>query len=163
MSDLRKAAEAALEALEIASRNGSDGLKRYELKELDDAITALRTVLAQPEQEPVAWVLDGDKDCRYSHWLGQTQFGRILITWKGWKECCDASVDEFPGGFKAYGSPDEVKAACETELIRRCGCNLSQRNPLSLDAINKVCAAPHLTVSDFVRAIEKAHGIGGES
>ena len=56
MSDLRKAAQQALEALEIASRNGADGLKRYELKELDDAITALRTVLAQPEPEPVAWM-----------------------------------------------------------------------------------------------------------
>ncbi len=51
MSDLRKAAEAALEALEIASRNGADGLKRYELKELDDTIADLRAALAQPEQD----------------------------------------------------------------------------------------------------------------
>lgn len=51
MSELRKAAQMALEALNLASRNGTDGLKRYELKELDDTITALRAALAQPDEK----------------------------------------------------------------------------------------------------------------
>ena len=49
MTDLQKAAQQALEALKLASRNGSDGLKRYELKELDDTIAELYAALAQPE------------------------------------------------------------------------------------------------------------------
>ena len=66
MSELRKAAQMALEALNLASRNGTDGLKRYELKELDDTITALRAALAQPEPEPVAW-WDGKDSVVFTH------------------------------------------------------------------------------------------------
>ena len=75
------------------------------------------------QQEPVAikWTLDGDKTCGYNNWLGETPFGRILITWKGWKKYHDACVDEFPGDFSAYGSPDEVKAMCEAEFAKRSG------------------------------------------
>jgi hypothetical protein len=51
MSDLRKAAQMALEALALASRNGSDGLKQYEIKELDDATNSIHAALAQPELE----------------------------------------------------------------------------------------------------------------
>jgi hypothetical protein len=71
--------------------------------------------------ESIKWTLNGDTTCCYSNWLGETPFGRILITWKGWKEHDDATVDEFPGGFSAYGNPDEVKAACEAEYQRRAG------------------------------------------
>ena len=49
MNDLRKAAQQALEALETASRNGADGLKRYEIKEIDDTIAKIHAALAQPE------------------------------------------------------------------------------------------------------------------
>lgn len=78
---------------------------------------------AEQEQEPVAitWELNGDKGCGYNNWLGTTPFGRILITWKGWKEHHDACVDEFPGGFNASGKPEDVKAACGAEYIRRLG------------------------------------------
>jgi hypothetical protein len=78
---------------------------------------------AEQEQEPVAitWELNGDKGCGYNNWLGTTPFGRILITWKGWKEHHDACVDEFPGGFNSAGEPEDVKAACEAEYIRRLG------------------------------------------
>ena len=47
MSDLRKAAEQALEALESVYGKG---------KRCEAAINALRQALAQPEQEPVAWM-----------------------------------------------------------------------------------------------------------
>lgn len=53
MTDLRKAAEMALEALEFAAaqiyNEDNDDI-------IADAITALRQALEQPEQEPVAWI-----------------------------------------------------------------------------------------------------------
>jgi hypothetical protein len=55
MTNLRKAAEMALEALE----RGTTGLAIR-------AIPALRQALAQPEQEPVAWMVRDQVDgCRY--------------------------------------------------------------------------------------------------
>ena len=68
----------------------------------------------------IKWTLNGDKHCGYNNWLGETPFGRILITWKGWKEIHDACVDEFPGELPAiYGLPDEVKNKAEIEFKRR--------------------------------------------
>lgn len=69
----------------------------------------------------IKWTLNGDQHCGYSSWVGETPFGRILITWKDWKEDWDkgTTVDEFPGDFTAYGSPAEVKAQCELEFHRR--------------------------------------------
>lgn len=76
---------------------------------------------AAPVHEPVAikWEKDADKQCGYNNWVGTTPFGRILITWKGWKDYPDACVDDFPGEFHACGSPDDVKEACEAEYLRR--------------------------------------------
>jgi hypothetical protein len=74
----------------------------------------------EKERQPdrlIKWSVD--PDCSYSNWVGDTPFGRILITWKGWKDYHDACVDEFPGGFTAYGSPDQVKQACEEEFAKR--------------------------------------------
>ena len=51
MTDLRKAAEMALEALE-----GSPELLVDWLDKLREVREALRQALAQPEQEPVAWL-----------------------------------------------------------------------------------------------------------
>lgn len=134
---------------------------------------------AQPEQEPVAikWTLDGDKTCGYNNWLGKTPFGRILITWKGWKKYHDACVDEFPGDFHAYGLPDEVKELCEAEFAKRIGYTTSpQRKPLTDEELrvieNKINPNMRWRSSDeegitlypieyyeLVRAIETAHGI----
>ncbi len=56
MTDLRKAAEMALEALEEINKL-SVGEKAICLPaEIDDAMDALRQALAQPEQKPVAWL-----------------------------------------------------------------------------------------------------------
>ncbi len=111
------ALRAALEQPERAQQQRDAGFtRRPTIREMSEPEQP-----EQPEQEPVAisWVLDGDKDCGYNNWLGKTPFGRILITWKGWKEYHNACVDEFPGGFQAYGEPDDVKAACEAEYIKR--------------------------------------------
>ena len=48
---LRKAAEMALEVMEYNRANGTPNMGA--------AIEALRQALAQPEQEPVAWVYNG--------------------------------------------------------------------------------------------------------
>lgn len=57
MTDLRKAAELALEALEFAA---SEIYNEHNDDVIADAIKALRQALAQPEQEPVAYIFDGD-------------------------------------------------------------------------------------------------------
>ena len=56
MTDLRKAAEMALDALEVLSKNElpKKGAAKVVLDE--SVIPALRQALAQPEQEPVAWM-----------------------------------------------------------------------------------------------------------
>ena len=52
MSDLREAAEMALKALNIQTPLNN---REFELR--NSALEALRQALAQPEQEPVAWML----------------------------------------------------------------------------------------------------------
>ena len=54
MTDLRQAAQQALEALE--NHEGNYKLTDAQCVRVDDAITALSEALAQPEQEPVAWM-----------------------------------------------------------------------------------------------------------
>jgi hypothetical protein len=86
----------------------------------------------------IKWTLGGEKDCCYDNWLGETPFGKILITWKGWKDYPCATVDEFPGEFQAQGSdPDAVKAECEAEFARRCKEALAQPEPLFTKLIAK--------------------------
>ena len=112
--------------------------------------------VTEPVQEPIKWTLDGDKQCGYNNWLGETPFGRILITWKGWKANPDACVDEFPGGFQAYGEPEEVKAACAAEFASRHGNAPPQRKPLTEEEIKRLVSNDMV---QFARAIERAHGI----
>lgn len=91
---------------------------RYELRPL---YTSAPKIIDSKlnKSELIKWTLDGDKKCGYNNWLGETPFGPILITWKGWKQHHDACVDHFPGGFIAYGSPDSVKEECEAEFYQR--------------------------------------------
>jgi hypothetical protein len=62
-----------------------------------------------------------DKDCSYTHVIGQTPFGRILITWKGWKDYFDATVDESPWGFMNTGGSnvEAVQREVEAEYTKR--------------------------------------------
>ena len=56
----------------------------------------------------------------YDHAVAETQFGRYLITWKGWKDQPMPTLDEAPGGFFYCGSDvDEVKAAAQSDFARR--------------------------------------------
>jgi hypothetical protein len=61
MTDLRQAAQQALEALEWHYRQGhSDTLGGLRLKIDEKAIRTLKAALTQPEQEPVAWMYPSD-------------------------------------------------------------------------------------------------------
>jgi hypothetical protein len=120
------------------------------------AITAIKAAL-EAKDEPVAikWEKDADKECHYNNWVGITPFGKILITWKGWKEYHDACVDEFPGGFEAYGLPDDVKAACEVEYLRRLYTTPPQRTWVGLtDEDVDLIANKHATLQGAIWAIE---------
>jgi len=67
MTDLRKAAEMALEALEGLQTWSNSWLK------FTDEIQALRQALAQPEQEPVAWMfVNEDGECE------QIEYGPVF-------------------------------------------------------------------------------------
>ncbi len=63
MTELRKAAEMALEALELHGQQYPHMVKGYCI----DAITALREALAQPDQEPV------DRDDGSIDWRGENE------------------------------------------------------------------------------------------
>jgi hypothetical protein len=66
----RKALKLALEALTNAYwPTESDLMPAHNIKECAEAITAIKQALAQPEQEPVAWITD---------WEGQYSSGKIL-------------------------------------------------------------------------------------
>ena len=56
MTDLRKAAEMALEFVEWFGSNDHSIRPKHKAPEIAEA---LRQALAQPEQEPVAWVYNG--------------------------------------------------------------------------------------------------------
>ena len=62
MTDLRKAAEMALEALEWNYGTDLENIENCTawLDKMNATIPVLRQALAQPEQEPVAWVLHGE-------------------------------------------------------------------------------------------------------
>jgi hypothetical protein len=76
MTDLRKAAEMALEVLETTWGDGSE----YALKEWKETIQALHQALEQSEQEPLAWLVltkDNNAVSLYaappsSEWVGLT-------------------------------------------------------------------------------------------
>jgi hypothetical protein len=66
----RKALKLALEALTNAYwPTESDLMPAHNIKECAEAITAIKEALAQPEQEPVAWITE---------WEGQYSSGKIL-------------------------------------------------------------------------------------
>lgn len=91
----------------------------------------------QPAPEPCAirWsaVQKPNGECGYTHLIGDTPFGRILITWKGWKETHDMMLDESPWGQSAYvGSTVEAaKATVEAEFNKRLAlCRATQPPPV---------------------------------
>lgn len=120
MTDLRQAAQMALDALD--SDNPDIQLR---------AAVTLRAALAAPQPEPVAYY---DSQKEKIIWARRTRYSEPLVT--------DLPI------LPLYLHPP-------------------QRQPLTDEEINAhgalaVADDGSLTVRDFVRAIEKAHGIGGD-
>jgi len=49
--------------------------------------------------------------CSYDHVIGETVFGRFLLTWKGWKEYPEYGFDETPWNEVIYDGWDSVEDA----------------------------------------------------
>ena len=136
MNDLRKAAQQALEALEIASRNGATGLMRYEIKEIDDTIANLRAALAQPDPAEVR-----------QGWEYMREKGLLQETW-----------NEHPIDTDTTRGPMLMTVG---DTLARAGF-IKKPKPLTEEEIAQIDWKDGETLHDFARAIEKAHGIGGE-
>ena len=97
MSDLRKAAELALDALDIYREHDAENIGLA-----DAAYEALRQALAQPEQEPVAYVtiepaLDGDwRKCPSIKWLNKPTEGPLYTAppKREWVGLTDEEIEE---------------------------------------------------------------------
>ena len=99
MSDLRKAAEMALETLCVGANDvvPNDIDERFE-----QAIQALRQALAQPEQEPVAYVtiepaIDGDwRKCPSIKWFNKPTDGPLYTAppKREWVGLTDEEIEE---------------------------------------------------------------------
>ena len=118
MSDLRKAAQQALGALKA----GTDVDPIF----AGETIDALRAALAQPEQEPVAWINEH----------GHSDRG------------LDAILDP-TGWTPLYAHPPQRKPLTEDEIFRVAYAEFPYWSQDIQSAF----------VTQFARAIEKAHGI----
>ena len=148
MSDLRKAAQQALEALKIAEagladigdadREPGDDVAWCEARAADalaaprSAIIALRAALAQPEPEPDESV--------------------IFYRCKG---CASAYESDCPASCDCMTKAGFLKVKYFTHQ--------SKHRPLTDEEMKRVCVeAWSFDPYEIARAIEKAHGIGGE-
>jgi len=132
---LRAAAQQALEALEQFAET--------KLVRTSGVITALRTALAEPEQEPVAW--------RYELATAIFESGE----YSGWrctiseKEPCvpENSIRNLQ---PLYTHPPQRKPLTDEEIV-------------DLWADVSIDYDDQINIIEMARAIERAHGIGGEA
>lgn len=66
-----------------------------------------------------------NEKCRYDHTFVDTAFGRLLLTWKSWKDDPSYGFDEVPWGdfgtveYRDWNSVEEAQLWAEEELERR--------------------------------------------
>lgn len=140
MTDLRTAAQQALEALDAAT-SCIDGYYvprgKTTLPEIEEAQKALRAALAQqeePAQEPVAWLYEAGAD-RTLHWYKPPLCGTPL-----------------------YTAPPQRKPLTEEEILKAIGWERAEMY-MKLTPNFPVAEAKKETLKN-ARAIERAHGIG---
>ena len=174
MSNLRTAAQQALEALEYRDGDGADQWKA-------DVITALRAALAQEQAEPVAWMQPRTVDGYLRPDLGyetcsKSDYGAFPVyrappkaepaqkpaavvgtqvdVWRGWDVRwappggpikTALMLKDMPVGTMLYTTPPQRKPLSGLEVER-----------LLEQVIGSLSAARNL-----VRAVERAHGIIG--
>ena len=133
MNDLRTAAQQALEAIEQTRRLMPDS---YYYERLHKAATALKAALAEPVQEPVAWM-----------WAPSEHWPSDFITTK----------------IKAHAEFALTHGMKVTPLYAA----HPQRLPLTEEEIHDCFQQRHRDKAVerrmITRAIERAHGIGGEA
>jgi hypothetical protein len=152
MTTLREAAQQALEALEKQVRM-SDGWTSHAESQ---AITSLRTALAEPEQEPLGYwnAVEG--------WVELPE-AEQPVAWV-YPEGLEALQQGKP--WTAYGSNGNGPHRDGVERIPLYT-HPPQRKPLTDDQAMAVwdnwCRDKKGGPFDLIRAIERAHGIGGEA
>ena len=98
MTDLRKAAEMALETLEEINKFSIGENAICLPAEIDGAMEALRQALAQSEQEPVAWVIEDGEVDYYTDVVAKIKPGTPLYTAppkREWVGLTDKDKDAF--------------------------------------------------------------------
>lgn len=168
MSTLREAAQMALEALE--KQDAISGYPNYKKQR-----KALREALAQPEPEPVAWMvytLDGKSVCVTDNPADFTEQHKALPLYTAppsaakphkRKPLTDAEIDV------ACGPCDDsdIARAFRKEFIKRFRIVYErlpaqpQRKPLTPQEADAIWFT-NTDMESVVRAVERAHGIGGE-
>lgn len=170
MTDLRTAAQQALEALEEINKLSIGENAICLPAEIDGAINALRERMAQPEQEPVALF----------KWLpeGTTHIGRISV-----RTCAGGSLAMSTHAFKYDADVLKVYVTDNDNEypnwrkakdvffhlnfpVQPLYTTPPQRKPLTHPQIHELDWPDGMSFDDilrFIRAIEAAHGIKGEA
>ena len=158
----------ALEALETV-RHKIDSYQVNVCDDVDEAITAIREALAQPEQEPVAWQ---ERKAKRMH-------EGVVTEWTNWYPCRYRTIDEakaeacdhIPYEWRPlYTTPPQPEPVIDKSAAVRIATSLGwkpKRKPLTDEEIDKLPWEPHegnpMTFAEglryFARAIEAAHGI----
>ena len=132
-----------------------------------EAIAAAREALAQPEQEPVAWMdRDGDVYPMPENKNWAPPHTMLYTTPPQRKPLTDAQVNEC--GMCGYVGKDKDKTGqcpkCRWDELRPLTGKAHQK-PLTDDQIYEMYNEPRSDAEmlEFARAIEAAHGIKGEA
>lgn len=143
MTTLREAAQQALEAMEELQggcTDSDDGTVEAITVWCPEVITALRTALSEPEQEPVAYLYHDAGVPEDAHpWLHST----MLVL----------AADRRPGlrgETPLYTHPPQRKPLTDEEIVDLWA-------DVSMDYDDQI------NIIEMARAIERAHGIGGEA
>ena len=160
----RKKLEQVLDALELPSMK-----TLAMLSQRDQATTAIKEALAQDEQEPVAWIQPGLRD-----WLcvsyekddvhtvpvyphppqQQAKPEQEPVAWMHEWEDGGSVLSLYPRDARLNDQPKSVRPLVYGDTAP------PKRQPLTPGTIRNMYAR-HNDPVDFVRAVEKLHGVGG--
>jgi len=116
------------EALYVIGEYTEDAQERTEI-----LIAEIEKLLAQPEQEPAAWIIETEVEGKLLEW--------VCTDKKHYMEEHDSIKEPIP----LYTAPPKREPLSDEQYMK-----------LYIDTYDSVNP-----ITDFVRAIEKAHGIGG--
>ena len=128
MTAHKEALTLALEALEI--EQAALAYEHGKVEHIENAITAIKEALAQPEQEPVAWMYPDalcDKACLYLCTKGFTQFPECATTppQRTWVGLTDEEIAEIENG---YVVDYRIPAGCGWNFAKDIEAKLKEKN-----------------------------------